>query len=236
MKPELRLVTIVLVGRFDPTKFSSQQLQEAKAIGQGEASSAQYELLVPGQAVGIAFSWGKLQVERERLIVEASVVPYVRVLDLAVKAVREMAPLSVVSKFGINVTSHFKFSSIGARDEFATKLVPTQNWGKFGETVSASFKQDGEKHGGLMRVTMRQALPEGREAGWLDVTIEPSAAIDNNQGVSIMANDHHELSSKLHEDAPLKAAEVTNMMIDTLLSRFEASIANSMELSDSLVG
>lgn len=236
MKPELRLVTIVLVGRFDPTKFSPQLLQEAKAIGAGEASAAQYELLLPGQALSIAFSWGKFQVERERLIIETSVVPYIRILDLAVKIAREIAPLSVVTKFGINVTGHYKFSSVGARDDFATMLVPTKNWGKFGETIQASFKEEGEKHGGLMRVTMRQALPEGREAGWLDLSVEQSAVIENSQGVSIMTNDHYELSSKRFEGVQAKPMEITNLLIDTLILQFETSISRSIEIADSLTG
>lgn len=236
MKPELRLVTIVLVGKFDPTKFSPQLLQEAKAVGQAEATGAQYELLVPGQAIALSFPWGKFQVERERVIVETSVVPYVRVLDLAIKAVREMAPLSIVGKFGINVTSHYKFESLAARDEFATRLVPPLNWGKFGETVKASFKEDGDRHGGLMRVTMRQPVPEGREGGWLDVTIEPSAAVENNQGVVIMTNDHYEAATPKQDSIRLKTAESTLALTEGLIANFDASIARSIDVADALAG
>jgi hypothetical protein len=235
MKPELRLVTIVLLGQFDPGKFSIPFLQDQKAIGQADAAGAQIDILLPGQVIALAFGWGKLRVERERLLVETSVVPYVRVFDLAVKAVREIAPHSVVGKFGINVTSHFRFPSIGARDEFAMKLVPTQNWGAFGKAVNDSFKQEGDKHGGLMRVTMRQALPEGREAGWLDVTIEPSSAIENNQGVVVQTNDHHDLASPPDEPTRAKAIEITNSMIDLLASRFEKSVEHSIRVSESLV-
>ena len=86
-----------------------------------------------------------------------------------------------------------------------------------------------------MRVTMRQALPADRQAGWFDVTIEPSAAIENNQGVVVQTNDHYDVVATDVELTTSKQIEVTNSMTELLLTHFEQSIGRSIEVSDSLL-
>ena len=235
MKPELRVLTLVLVGRFASKPVSIKSLVDSKAIGQGDANSAEYELLIPDHALAISFPWGRLQIEPERLVVETAQVPYVRALDLASKIVAELAPTSVCVKFGINVTSHYRFMSMTERDVFACKMAPPASWGEFGAKVEASFKETGDKHGGLMRLTMRQAIPEDRAAGWLDITIEPSAAIKDNAGVAVMTNDHYELSTEEAKDLKGSARAISEQLLETLNQCFDLSIERSIAVSDGVV-
>lgn len=235
MKPELTAVTIVLLGRFSPADFDLRRLESSKAVAKAEIKQSEYELLVPDQAVGVVFPWGKLTVVPERMVVETAQVPYVRVADLALKLTREISPTSLIAKFGINVTSHYKFQDVGARDRFASRLAPTPNWGAFGQLVQESFRESGDKHGGLMRVTMRQALPPGRSAGWLDITVEPSPALPRDVGVAVMANDHFETSEEDLERFRNSARAVSDMLLDQLASNFDKSIERSFDVFNGLV-
>jgi hypothetical protein len=235
MKPELTAVAIVLLGRFNPSDFDFQHLRDAKAVANAELERSAYEILLPGQAIGIAFPWGKLQVVGERMVLETAQVPFVRLVDLALKLTREISTGSLVSKVGINVTSHFKFADVAARDRFATHLAPARNWGDFGKVVADSFSQSGNMHGGLMRATMRQASPPDRSAGWLDVTVEPSAALGQDVGVAVMTNDHYESSEEEQTALRRNARALSDLLLDQLGRNFETSVERSLEISRNIV-
>ena len=234
MKAEITAATLVLLGRFRPSDFTIEQLIRGKVLSKDELSAAQYEILLPDQAVTVVLPWGKVFAVEERLMVEVSQPPFIRGCDFALKTLNDIAATSTVFKFGINLVSHYRFESIGARDNFARRFAPLEPWGDFGAVVEKSFKEDGARHGGVMRVTMRQAVPSDRSAGWLDVTIEPSPAIENHLGVAISTNDHYELGPEEVKDSRGTPRAVSEQMLNLLSSSFESSIERSFQICESL--
>ena len=194
MKPEQTVVNVVVLGKFSPAEFELEPMRRCRALGPDEQELAAYEALLPNQVVVVSLPWGKLSVVPDRVTVEVTTVPYVRCADLLLKLLREAAPSSIVAKFGINMTSHYRFANMAARDKFAIRLAPPSAWGRFGAAVEDSFQEAGQRHGGLMKLSMRHGLPADRSAGWIDATIEPSALLIKDQGVAITINDHYEMS------------------------------------------
>lgn len=235
MKADITIATLVLLGRFRPNDFTIEQLLRGKVLSKDELAAAQYEVLLPEQAVVIVLPWGKLSVVDERFSVEIAQPPFIRGCDLVLKTLNDIAATSTILKFGINLVSHYRFDSIGARDTFARKFAPLEPWGEFGVAVEKSFIEAGARHGGMMRVTMRQAVPADRSAGWLDVTIEPSLAIDNNLGVAVSTNDHYELSPEELEVASHTPRAISEKMLNLLASNFDTSIERSFQVSGILV-
>jgi hypothetical protein len=234
MKPEQTLVSVVLLGQFKPADFELEAIGSSKALGADDLRLARYEALLHNQVSQIVLPWGKLTAMTDRLSIDVTQVPYVRCVDLVLKLMHEVSVASLVTKFGINVIGHFKFDSVAARDGFASRLVPPSAWGAFGSAVKVSFKEKQDRHGGLMRVTVRQARPDERPAGWIDVTIEPSALIENDQGVAISINDHHELP----EDASPRNAQrraASEQLLMVLEEQFDQSVANSFAVCDDIL-
>lgn len=180
------------------------------------------------------FPWGKMQALTDSLTVEVASAPFVRGSDLLLKMLRDASPTSSVTKFGINLTSHYRYESVEARDAFAVRLAPPNAWGWFGEEVEKSFTETDDKHGGLMRITMRQAAPGDRSKGWIDVTAEPSRLF-GNQGVAITVNDHYEVS--LEEAESLRSQRAISEAILAMVEGvFDTSVERSFTICDAVVG
>lgn len=235
MKPEQTAVSVVLIGNFKPAEFRLDSLEKANVLGSPDQAAASYEALVPDQVVVLVLPWGKMSVVVERLVVEVTQVPYVRGADLVLKLLNDVSPSSTVLKFGINMVCHYKFPSVAERDAFASRLVPPRAWGPFGAIVEKSFDEDSDRHGGVMKVQMRQARPPDRSAGWIDVTLEPSQLIPNNQGVAISLNDHYELSIERVAELRGSTRASSEELLGLLESNFDASVNRSFEICDGLI-
>lgn len=220
-----------------PTEFVPAKLAEAGAIAKEELSQIAWTALVPNQAVEYQFSWGRLFAVSDRFTIETQQVPFVRVADLALKCMREVASRAVVSRFGINFVCHFRLNRSQDRDRMGQRLVPLKNWGKWGSTVeeSLSFPAQDPRHGGMMTVVVRQGKPEDRDAGWIDVKIEPSMVIADGQGVLIAVNDHYEShlvhSHRLNDNFE----ERTRKESDALLTQLEQSFDSSIDRAEKIM-
>lgn len=236
MKPEQSSVSLVLLGRFKPAEFELRRLTELKALPKSDLEGAQYEALLRDQAVSFLLPWGKLTVLTEKLQMDVTQVPYVRGADLVLRLMHEVAPASTVLKFGINLTSHYRFVSIPDRDKFASRLVPPAGWGKFGQRVEATFSLEGRKHGGLTIVTLRDANPPDRSGGWIDVNVQPSPLVPNDLGVAVGINDHFELSAEEVDRFMAQDRAVSEHLLGMLEKSFDASLQRSFEIADSVMG
>lgn len=234
MKPEQTGVSVVLLGTFKVSDFELDQIRSVKALSENDLEQAHYDELLREHIVGVTFPWGKLQALTDRLNVEVANAPFVRGPDLLLKLLRDASPASTVTKFGINLTCHYRYDSIEARDAFAVRLAPPNVWGWFGDEVEKSFKERDDKHGGLMRITMRQAAPGDRSKGWIDVTVEPSRLF-GNQGVAITINDHYEVSVEEAESlrSPRAISEVLLSMVEGC---FDNSVERSFRICDAVLG
>ena len=184
----------------------------------------------------VSLPWGKLTVLPDRVSVEALTVPYIRCADLLLKLLREASPNARVTKLGINMTSHYRFQSMAARDKFAMRIAPPGAWGNFGATVEKSFHETEDRHGGLMKLTMRQARPTDRSSGWIDATIEPSGLFHKDQGVAIMINDHYEMSDEDLQAMRRSERAASDELLTLLERNFEKSVERSFNICDDVFG
>lgn len=233
MKPEVSMASVVFIGRFNPSDFLPQKLAEAGVIGEDEAASTLLQALIPNQVVEYSLPWGKLQVFTDRLILEATHIPYVRIADLAIKALREVAVNSVVNQLGINWSAHYKVASIKARDDIGKRLAPPSAWGTWGNEIAKSFDapvSDGI-HGGLVALVMRRIKPDDREAGWIDARVEPSSKILASEGIYFLINDHYQLNPESYKidvtGGDSELLKPTEKLLETLERNFDVSIERS---------
>jgi len=234
MKPAQTGVSVVLLGNFKVSDFELDQIRSVKALSENDLDQAHYDGLLREQLVSVTFPWGKMQVFTDRLSVEVGNAPFVRGPDLLLKMLRDASPASTVTKFGINLTSHYRYDSIEARDAFAVRLAPPAAWGWFGDEVAKSFKERDDRHGGLMRITMRQAAPSDRPKGWIDVTVEPSGLF-GNQGVAITVNDHYEVSLEEAESLRSQRA-ISEVLLAMVEGGFDNSVERSFRICDAVAG
>lgn len=234
MKPAQTGVSVVLLGTFNVSDFELDRIRSVKALSENDIEQAHYDGLLREQLVGVTLPWGRMQALTDRLSAEVANAPFVRGPDLLLKMLRDASPASIVTKFGINLTSHYRFDSIEVRDEFAVRLAPPKAWGWFGGEVEKSFIERDDKHGGLMRITMRQAAPSDRSKGWIDVTVEPSRLF-GNQGVAITVNDHYEVSPE--EAGSLRSQRaISEVLLAIVEGRFDTSVERSFRICDAVVG
>ena len=234
MNPESTVVTIVLVGKFDPNLFRLEKLVECQALSEADSQASSYVALLPDQVVEIAMPWGKLTALSERVSIEVAQVPFIRGADLALKCMREIAPSSLVRMFGINVTSIYQLPSIDARDALGTRLVPPTSWGAWGVQVKDSLKLGGTKHGGMTLAVLRQGVPDDREGGWLDARVEPSRLFQNT-AVQIGMNDHYEVPSVSEGGQTFSEKALSKKLLDRLESAFDLSVERSARVANEIV-
>jgi hypothetical protein len=68
---------------------------------------------------------------------------------------------------------------------------------------------DGERHGGLMSITMRQYTREDGRKGHIETRIEPSARLPRT-GIFVMVNDHYVFDEAETKDSS-QAMEVIDL-------------------------
>lgn len=227
------MASVVLVGRFNPSDFLPQKLADAGVLGKDEAAAALLQALIPSQVVEYTLPWGKIQAFADRLIFEANHIPYVRIADLATKALREVASNYFVNQLGINWSAHYRVANVKTRDEIGTRLAPPHAWGTWGEAILQSFDAPASEgvHGGMVSLVMRRIKPDNREAGWIDARVEPSSKILAGEGVFFLINDHYQLKPESYKidvtvgnSALLKPTE---NLLETLEQNFDISIERS---------
>lgn len=245
MEAAITKINLVLIGRFQPNKFMPNELAKAKVISQKTSELAQFVTLIPGQEVSYSFGWGVLEVSEERLVIHSLEAPHVRICDAVVKAIREVAPESVISRFGINVECHYDLGSADARNKLGVRLVPPEAWGSWGkeilQTMEGEFKGT-PLQGGLMTVLMRNPFAHSNGLyGWRDITVAPSPEIKTEGGVWCRANHHHQLKGLVPEEGQAEIPEPvydftsTNLLLDVLVGEFEQSIEASTSVFDEVL-
>lgn len=227
-------ISVVLIGKFNPDRFTPDELSKGKVISPKVAESASFKAFLPGQIVHFRLDWAEVLVVPEKLQVISLDVPHIRVCDLALKAVLDLAPESTVSQFGVNVEYHHDFGTADARNEFGRAIAPPNAWGAWGKEILDSMegKNKGSTlQGGVLTVQMRMPFEENGITGWRDVTVGPSLTIPNDTGVLFRSNHHHQVE-ELHSDVGRRADKATTEEeTSLLLSALEAGFEQSVEMA-----
>lgn len=231
MAPEQSTATIVLLGRFIPEAFLPDILSKAKIISQKEAKAAEIRALLHGLVVKFSLAWADVSIEPNRIIVASKRAPYVRICDFVTKSVYELPTRLAVTAIGVNLESHYRLTSPKARLDLGRRLAPPEQWGEWGKSISTSMDGGQKNHGGMILVQMRENFEDEEVVGWLDVSVGPSLAIEENKVAYLKSNHHHQLRVKPIDDtSPMEAEESAlrgTKLIDVLAERFESSIAKS---------
>ena len=216
--PEISGTSVVLVGSFNPAIFTPAWFELHELLPQGTAEVATLEI-AHGQATVFNADWLHLNVVPERLTVETSQAPDIRIRDLVVRTFREYLHHTPLNALGINRNVHFNVRTLEDRDRIGRTLAPVEPWGEWAEELGL----DG-MYGGMTSLTMTQVDPDGRpKGGRINVKVEPSARIgDGRTGVYVNVNDHYALDS----------ARPAEAVIEMLEKHFDESVQRSNRLID----
>jgi len=233
-------VSLVLLGEFKPDSFLLDKLAAGKVISKKVVESASVIALLPMQTVQYDLSWAMLAVYRNKFQIISSEAPHIRICDLVLKTLGDLAPDSTVSQFGINVEHHHDFGNFEARNEFGCRIAPPEAWGSWGQTIRASMMGEDcgtSLQGGVMSVHMRKPFAEGILTGWRDVIVEPSPEIKT--GICVRSNHHHQLTN-LDPDAEklepsLTADEATSFLLAALSNQFEKSVEDAVSIIEGVI-
>jgi len=215
--PEAQLVSIVVIGNFNPAIFSPAWLRLHDVISDDELAVASIKIAHPGIS-DFDIDTLNIQVTSERFSAIITSIPSVRVADLVEIVFGSLLRHTPVRQVGINYQLHFNLDVAARRTALGRKLAPLSPWGAWGEALD---QEDLRRTGGLRSLTMEEVVPDGRKTGgYRRVTIEPSTLKSSLQqaGVFMSINDHHEL----HTDAT-----TTEFLISVLRDEFDRSLEAS---------
>lgn len=231
-----KTAALVAVGVFDVRLFTPTEFLGKEILTVADAASAQSITFLPGQISTFEIDALKITAETNRVQVETSAPPYVRVADILSKALRDNPKVpSKVAAIGINVHAYYVLESFEARDRLGRKLAPIECWGKWSKELksAAAFPPTDRRHPGMMSIVMRLPMTEDRLGGWVDVKVEPSMRVKNSPEIFIAVNDHYDLGpepdEKAHSDNPLSLLDISDTRFDSSLQRADEIISSILE-------
>lgn len=224
IEPEIGGVAIVLLGNLNPAIFSPAWFARQGILSEAQADAAEVQIIHPQIAI-FKMDWLVVRVEPERFAADTTEAPYARLLDLVVRTFRECLPHTPLGRFGINRTVHFSVGDQANRDRIARMLAPREPWGEWGPLLDTG---EGEKHGGLLSLTMQQRQLDDRNRGHVQAKIEPSVRLAGRAGIFMEINDHFEVERS-------GDAAGCEEIIDLLQAKFDESLRRSDWIIDQIM-
>jgi len=172
--PQLRGLTLAMVGDFNPTIFQPKCSSE-NLLTVEEADSANVQVIHP-DVTSFGLPWITLTVQRERFEVTCAAQPYFERVAGLVSQTFELLRHTPIRLMGINNEAHYRASSIDGWHSIGDTLAPKKFW-------TEVFPSPG-----LQSITIRQIPRTDDLDGYRQVTIEPS--VKTTPGVYIAINDH----------------------------------------------
>jgi hypothetical protein len=182
--PESAGTSVVLRGSFNPAIFQPAWLWHQNLISEGQLEAVEVKVISP-QIASYQVERTQVQVAPDLFQVAADGEPIEDVLrDLTVGTFRVLrhTPITMV---GINRYGHYPTRSEDAWHAVGNTLVPKGFWQSF------------TKDPGLQTLTIR-GVRDDKFAGWLDISIQPSARIPI--GVFINIHDHIQVADIEHPE------------------------------------
>ena len=223
IEPEIERVAIVLAGNFNPAIFTPAWFALHGLLPEKVATTAQL-VVAHEQIVQFSTERFRLEVTRDRFLVETQLAPHIDILDLVMRVFQEHLHHTPVNAFGINRGVHFLVESLAVRSALGSRLAPIEPWGELGRELGLD-----KEYSGLRSLVMTQTQPEGRpEGGRINITVEPSGQIGNGRlGVYVACNDHYAIGGT----EPSAAGD----SMELLKNRFEASLSRSEKIIDHIM-
>lgn len=226
IKPEIDVVSIVLLGKFNPAIFTPAWFSWNDLISESSANNANLQISHP-QITAFDTDWFKLEVKTDRFSISAAQPSFIHICDLAVRIFRDKLFHTPLTALGINKEIHYCVKNFEERMKLGRKLAPVEPWGDWGKEI-----ENNEVPSGVTHLTMTQVKPEGASRTpncLINVTVRPSALITNGRfGVHVATNDHYALEKENTQTA-------TSEVISLLESNFDRSIKHSDNIVNHLM-
>lgn len=218
------LVSIVMVGSFNPRILQPYWFAHNGLISEDDAADAGDVISIPEYtrftAAGIF-----IEVQSDRFLARCESIHKERVKDLALSTFGEHLPHTPICSLGINRSFTVDCGSEKVRDQFGSLLAPKSPWGEWGSAIESGAKA--EKHGGMVRLIMRQEpRPDGFD-GYVQTDLRPNLSI--NTVVLVDVNDHYTVAEP-------EEVEGCQKVIDIIDSNWKPSMSTSETILDGLIG
>jgi hypothetical protein len=219
---ERQVVSVVLVGKFNPAIFSPAWLAKMGLMSDAALEAATVEIIHPDVA-RFAADDISYDVASTRFQLQSESEPFIRTSDIAATIFGKLLPHSPIRQLGINLEAHFNTLSPDQRIHLGRALAPLEPWGSFGRRIQ---EETGERRGGMLAVFMQESVPKDRKAGFRQVRVVPSRKLSADIGVVVHINDHFECA----HDTP-ETAEIVSILQD----RFDDSLAEGRKIAGELM-
>ena len=227
IEPEISGVSLVMLGHFNPVIFTPAWFGWHQLLPKKIVEIADMNIAHP-QISSFNADWLNIQVVPERMQMETTQPPYVRIRDLAVRIFREHLHHTPLTSVGINRDVHFCVQDHKQRDRLGKLLAPAEPWGDW----AAKLGLDGNR-GGMVSLTMRQVDPCNRPVGGqINVKVEPSNRVAQElPGVYVGVNDHYVVGNVEPQTQTSEVVELIEEKFDDSLRRADEIIDHIMSLT-----
>lgn len=225
IEPEVSGCSIVMVGHFNPAIFHPAWLEQHD-VEPGARGTVGDEILVHRDISRFQIDTRSYHIDEDRFQITTTVAPWVSILDIVGLVFGQLLPHSPVRAFGVNRTVHFRVADAATRVKIGRELAPIGPWGDFGTDMEA---EEFDQVGGLQSLTMRKQSRFDEYNLQVNAKVQPSVQIENNTGVYMEVNCHHNLQG-------LPDGHGANQAVEVLSARFEESIAESEAIIDQVMG
>jgi hypothetical protein len=183
---EIRGMSIVLLGDFNPKIFQPSWFGAHELIRPTEADEADVEIVHP-EVAEFRLDWVRLQVTRERFAVDTSQDAFFEASRDLVLGTFELLRHTPLRAMGINTHEHRRMNSTAAWREFSRALAPHGPWQGL---LTEPEMED---------LTIQGVRPDGYK-GCVQVTVQPSQRIAD--GIYLRVNDHYAVIEESAADPP----------------------------------
>jgi len=218
-KPENKIVSVVLIGAFNPFMFQPNWFSANDIISQSEIDAMLSNKTTPFIfATNLTiFNTAQLHihVQEDRFTVTGIKESFCMVKDVVKKTFERLGAM-VITAMGINTSAHFKMPNLSKYHEFGDRLSPKGIWKDFlGDNVSGD-----DRTGGLISMQMMNQKED--KSGSFNIIVERSVRIF--PGIFINCNDHYQFDENTDAETVMQKLE----------DNFDASIKKSIEIQNSL--
>jgi len=229
---QLKTASIVAIGVFDVRFFTPTALLKTDILTLPEATAAEGMTIIPGRVANFESGPLKVAAEQNRIHIERTAPPYIKVADILSKALRDNpGGPSKIAALGVNTMSYWTVDSFEARDRLGRQIAPLGAWGRWSEALKAAdqFGPRDVRHPGVSVITMRLPIREDRSAGWIDVRVSPSPRDITVPELIIATNDHYALPDNDDGADPLALLAIAETRFDACMKRADDIVESVLE-------
>lgn len=210
-EPDIRAMSIVLIGTFNPAIFQPAWFAAEQLLKEGEAREVKIEV-IHSELTVLMLDWFRLQVTSDKFVISTTQEPYYEVVRDFVLGVFSLLPGTPMQRMGINRDFHYRATSEKEWHGLGDRLAPKELWNGVIDSP------------GLRSLVMEESRRRDGFPGFIRVKVEPSSQIQ--PGVYIQVNDHYEVP---------EGYGTRNELITILEKCWGHSIERSSDIAQSIV-